>query len=140
MPGSHRLPLFSSTLPYFQRGVCPLEDGCLHFVTHLFDEVSCETATIFSPLSPCGLTFTWSGCYGLCPRHKSIELAHSFFFFFFNSVLVPFSVLMALSTVFHSINSPDNPPFSHSVLPVIFLPYWSVQLYSSSWKPPSGLI
>ena len=47
------------------------------------------------------------------------------------SVLVPLSVFMALSTVFHSINSPDNSPFSHSVLPVLSLPYWSVQLYIS---------
>ena len=29
----------------------------------------------------------------------------------FYSVLVSFSLLMALSTVFHSINSPDNSPF-----------------------------
>ena len=36
---------------------------------------------------------------------------------------------MTLSTVFHSINSPDNSPLSHSVLPVLFLPYWSFQLY-----------
>ena len=43
----------------------------------------------------------------------------------FNSVLVSVSVFMALSTVFHSINSPDNSPLSHSVLPVSFLPYWS---------------
>ena len=49
----------------------------------------------------------------------------------FNSVLVSVSVLLALSTVFHSINSPDNSPLSHSVLPVLLLPYWSVQLYSS---------
>ena len=35
----------------------------------------------------------------------------------FYSVLVSISVFMALSTVFHSINSPDNSPFSHSVLP-----------------------
>ena len=35
----------------------------------------------------------------------------------FHSVLVSTSVSMALSTVFHSINSPDNSPFSHSVLP-----------------------
>ena len=33
----------------------------------------------------------------------------------FYSVLVSISVFMALSTVFHSINSPDNSPFSHSV-------------------------
>ena len=50
----------------------------------------------------------------------------------FNSVLVSVSVFMALSTVFHSINSPDNSPFSHSVLPVLSLPYWSFQLYVSS--------
>ena len=30
----------------------------------------------------------------------------------FYSVLVPISVFMAISTVFHSINSPDNSPFS----------------------------
>ena len=46
----------------------------------------------------------------------------------FYSVLVSISVLMTLSTVFHSINSPDNSPFSHSVHPVSFLPYWSFQL------------
>ena len=46
----------------------------------------------------------------------------------FNSVLVSVSVFMAISTVFHSISSPDNPPLSHSVLPVLFLPYWSFQL------------
>ena len=43
----------------------------------------------------------------------------------FYSVLVSISVFMALSTVFHSIDSSDNSPLSHSVLPVIFLPYWS---------------
>ena len=39
------------------------------------------------------------------------------------SVLVSISVFMSLSTVFHSINSPDNSPLSHSVLLVLFLPY-----------------
>ena len=43
----------------------------------------------------------------------------------FYSVLVPISVFMARSTVFHSINSPDNSPFSDSVLPVLSLPYRS---------------
>ena len=47
----------------------------------------------------------------------------------FFSVLVSISVFVALSTVFHSINSPDNSSFSHSVLPVVSLPYWSFQLY-----------
>ena len=37
------------------------------------------------------------------------------------SVLVSIAVFMTLSTVFHSINSPDNSPPSHSVLPVFFL-------------------
>ena len=47
----------------------------------------------------------------------------------FYSVLVSVSVFLVLSTAFHSINSPDNFPLSHSVLPVFFLPYWSFQLY-----------
>jgi len=40
----------------------------------------------------------------------------------FYSALVSVSVVMALSTVFYSINSPDNSPLSHSVLPVLFPP------------------
>ena len=40
-----------------------------------------------------------------------------------------FLSFMALSTVFHSINSPDNSPLFHSVLPILVLPYWSFQLY-----------
>ena len=49
----------------------------------------------------------------------------------FYSVLVSISVFMALSNVFHSINSPDNSQFSYSVLSVLSLPYWSFQLYIS---------
>ena len=49
----------------------------------------------------------------------------------FHSVLVSVSVFMALSTVFHSINSPDNSPLSHLVLPVLFPPYWFFQVYMS---------
>ena len=41
----------------------------------------------------------------------------------FYSVLVSTSVLKALSTVFHSINSLDNSPLSHSFLPVLILSY-----------------
>ena len=41
------------------------------------------------------------------------------------------SVFMALSTVFHSINSSDNSPFSRSVLLDLFLPYWFFQIYIS---------
>ena len=49
----------------------------------------------------------------------------------FYSVLVSVSVFTALSTVFHAITSPDNSPLSHSVLPGLFLSYWSFQLYIS---------
>ena len=58
----------------------------------------------------------------------------------FYSVLVSVSVFVALSTVFHSINSPDNSLFSHSVLPVLSLPYWSFQPYISLGKSSSTLI
>ena len=46
----------------------------------------------------------------------------------FYSVFVSVSVFMDLSTVFHSVNSLNNSPFSDSVLPVLFLLYWSFQL------------
>ena len=58
----------------------------------------------------------------------------------FHSFPVSIFVSMALSTIFHSINCPDNPPISHSILPVLFLPYWSFQLYISLSKSPSALI
>ena len=58
----------------------------------------------------------------------------------FYSVLVSVSVFIAPSTVFQSINSPDNSPPSHSVLSVLFLPYWSFQQYICLWKSPSALI
>ena len=53
------------------------------------------------------------------------------------SVLVSVSAFIALSTVFHSINSPDNSPLSHSALLVLFL--WSFQLCTSSCESPSAL-
>ena len=49
-------------------------------------------------------------------------------------------VFMAILTVFQSINSPDNSPLSHYVLPVLFLPYGSFQLYISLWQSPLSLI
>ena len=54
------------------------------------------------------------------------------FYSFLVSFLVSISVFMALPTEFHSIKPPDNSPLSHSVLPVLFLPYWSFKLYTSS--------
>ena len=52
----------------------------------------------------------------------------------FYSVLESVFVFMALSTVFHSINSPDNSPLPHSVLPVLSVPYWPFQLYISIYE------
>ena len=56
----------------------------------------------------------------------------------FYSVLVSVSVVMALSTVFNSINSPDNSPLSHSVLPVLFSAFLvlsTIYLYESLPQP-----
>ena len=58
----------------------------------------------------------------------------------FYPILVSVSVFIALSTVRHSINSLDCSPLSHSVLPVLFLPYWSFQLNISKGKSPSVLV
>ena len=49
----------------------------------------------------------------------------------FYSILVSIFVFMARLAVFHSTKSPHNSLFSYSVLPVLFLPYWSFQLYVS---------
>ena len=72
---------------------------------------------------PRGL-ITWWGCCGLCFDMNRLSLPTPFY-----SVLVSVSVFMALSIVFHSINSPDIFSLSHSVLPVLLLPYWSFQIY-----------
>ena len=47
----------------------------------------------------------------------------------FYSVLV--FVFLALSTIFHSVNSPSICSLSHCVRLVLFFPYWSFQLYIS---------
>ena len=83
-----------------------------------------------------GLTFTllgWCGFYVEDMNQPSLPNP-------FYSVLVSISVFMALSTVFHSINPPDNSPLLHSFLPVLILPDWSFQQYVSLWKSPSALI
>ena len=53
----------------------------------------------------------------------------------FSTVLASVSVFMALAAVFHSTNSPDNSPFSDSVLPVLSLcligPFNFMSLYES---------
>ena len=55
-------------------------------------------------------------------------------------VLVSVSVFMALSTVFHSINSPYDSLLSHSVLVVLFLPYWAFQLFISLSLSPDMIL
>ena len=77
----------------------------------VLESSSIDTCTcIFTTKSPRGLTFTWWGCYGSCFRHKPTQLAK--LLFFCSCVCFCF---MALSTVFYSINYPDNSPLSHSV-------------------------
>ena len=66
---------------------------------------------------------------------EGIDTASTFLYF-----VVSIYVFMAFSTIFHSINSPDNSPFSHSVRPVLFMSYWSFQLYTSLQKSLSALI
>ena len=56
----------------------------------------------------------------------------------FYSVLVSVSVFTALSNVFHSINSPDNTPLSHSALLVLFCligPFNYISLSESLLQP-----
>ena len=89
---------------------------------------------VCSKPSPRGLTFTWWGCCGSCLWHKPAELIHAYLFCSW-----VYFCLTILSAVFHSINSPDDSPLSHSVLLVLFLPHWSFELYISLWKSPSAL-
>ena len=86
------------------------------------DSIDLFFSTRFHNVGPHGLSFTWWRCCGL--RQKSSLPTPSY------SVHVSVSILMALSTVFHSINSPDNSLLSHSVLPILILPCWSFQLYN----------
>ena len=62
---------------------------------------------------------------GKFQRHESTELAHSFLKKN-NSVLVSVSVFMALSTVFHSMNSPDNSSGPNSALLLLSTIYLSL--------------
>ena len=60
-----------------------------------------------------------------------------FYSSFLSSFLLTCLPGIAHSTVFHSINSPNNSPLSLSVLSVLFLPYWSFQLHMKvSLSPP----
>ena len=69
------------------------------------------------------LTFSWWGCCGLFFDINQPSWPTPLY-----SVLVSISVFMALSTVFRSINSPDNALLSHSVL---IGPFNYLSLYES---------
>ena len=70
-------------------------------------------------VSPRGLTFTWWECYVYVKDINQPSLPTPCYF-----VFVSFSFFMALSTVFHSINSPGNSPFlSLGSSGLISLPY-----------------
>ena len=109
---------------------------CVKYFFHyvfFYESISCsevQNTIIYIPIICTTIHFflsPWWGCCALCQRHKQAEITHAFF----NSVLVSISVFLALSTVFHSINSTDNSPLSHSVLLVLFLPYCFFQQYIS---------
>ena len=104
----------------------------LHFIYHFAGNSSRLTWIKVPTGSP---KFTWWGSCGLCCKHKSVKLAHPFYF-----VLASISAFMALSPVFHSITSPNSSPLLHSVLPVLFLLYCSFQLYICLWKSPCSLM
>ena len=93
-------------LNYF--GTCTV----LHLPTPFFSPVFIYSLMYF-------VLFVW-GCCSLCFRHKPTKFAYCFLFIFL-SVLVFVFIYMALSTVFHSINSPDNSLLSHSVLPALLV-------------------
>ena len=65
------------------------------------------------------------------------SLRFFFFLILFSKAVV---YVQCLVTVFHFKISPDNSSFSHTVLPVLYLPHWFFQLDISSWKSPSALI
>ena len=82
----------------------------------------------------------WWGCYVLCLWHKLTALAH---FFKKNYVLVYASILMALATVFHSINSLSVFSLCSSDLISVLLVLSSISLYESLLSPdkiPSGWV
>ena len=88
----------------------------------LFGIICCTEVLSF--LCPHGLAFTWWGCYGLCLRHKTAELAHSFLFCscVFLCLYGPFNCILC-----HTF-SRQLAVFSLCFFPVLSLPYWSFQL------------
>ena len=86
---------------------------------------------------PCWLTFHVVGMLWFMYDINQLSLPTPFY-----SVLMSISVFIALSTVFHFINSPDNSPFSHAVLPVLSFSFSAIYPFMKvSFSPdviPSG--
>ena len=111
----------------------------LRVMAYLTDRM-CTIMVFVSVQSPTVTGLDISNCVSSCPRGPPSRggdvVVHAFdenqpsLPTPFYSVLVSISVFTAFSTVFHSMNSPDNSPLSHSVLPAIFLPYWSFSFIS----------
>ena len=104
----------------------------LHSAISIWNDIY---AAAFSSESPAA--FKWSlrahlhmvGMFQCMSDINQPSLPTSFYF-----VLASVSISVAHSTVFHSIDSPDNSTLSSSILLVLFLPYWSFQLSISLWK------
>ena len=103
--------------------------------------LSCLSLYQFTLSHPCpaclmrlrGFTFTWSGCCSLCLCHNQPSLPTPFY-----SALVSISAFKALLTVFHSINSPDNSPLSHSLFRSYFCrtgPFNYISLHQHLFQP-----
>ena len=90
-----------------------------------FAHLSTRLCIVYTGLvCPRRLTFTCWECYDLCQRHKPTKPAHSSLF-----CSCVYFCLLGLFNCIYTTNSPDDPQFSHSVLPVLALPYWSFELY-----------
>ena len=108
---------------------CPLAARVVG-ATHLTSQPVSSIFSLFSTVVPAGSP-SRGGNVKVCELDINQPSLHTLFFY---SVLVSLSVFIAISVVFHSINSSDNSSLSHSVLPVSYLPYWSFQLYISFMK------
>ena len=85
-------------------------------------------------VSPCGLI---THMVGMLPfSSDKTNWACPFLFILFSCLFLS----LWLFLLFHFINSADKSPFSHSVLTVLSLPYWSFQLHIPSRNSPSALI
>ena len=89
--------------------------------------------TVTVPAGPAGSPSSGGDVVAFVKDINQPSLPHSFLF-------CSCVCLWPFQLYFNFINSPDNSPLSHSVLPILILPHWSFQLYIALWKSPSALI